>query len=210
MSPFTRFMCVFLWIVSLCAAVLLIVGFAFSYQVPADSGLGQFIDAHSNAVMWVLLLFGILLAALDGLWAFKTMRRFYRFRPVEFKNKRGVIQVTSFALEESLTKTLRALDDVASARVAVRVPVRPRGQIRVRAALVLWERDDVVAAQRAIQDRLEERFREIITTDQPVRFDVVLRRLRSREEGESGAAEEGMPFVGPEYPVRDVEEEGKD
>ena len=203
MSGYSRFMCVFLWIVTMLTAAVLIVHFTRGFG--PETIQGRLIAEHATTIFASLVIFGFVLIALDLLWVWLGLKG-RSSRPVAFKSKRGDIFVTAGALEEALAKTAKGHADVADVRVRVRVPARKRAQIKVATTVVLWDRPQVINAQWSIQELLEERFREIISSEQPVRFDVTLRRLKTRGKGAEPVVEDAPAFTGPEYPVRDAEQ----
>jgi len=130
---------------------------------------------------------------------------------ITFRNPKGQVMVSISALQDALTRTLLQHPQVHEARVSILVSRRKKKPIRVIASGALWESNDIVAIESRIQELLEKRFKEILTVEEDVVFDIRLEKFKF-EKGAQRPSEESPieladepTFKGIQYPIDEEE-----
>jgi len=196
MSKFDKFMIVGNWVLLVLLGSLCVLDFALS-------GVHTHLkDTFANAAPHVLLMvFSLLVVFAEIYWLFGVISQ----RHITFKNERGEIKVSVRSIEKNIAAAVSALNEVESAEIRVKPASGAHSTIRINAYVKLTVCPDLTAVQTSIQQTLEQRFNEILTTEQPKRFNVRIIGLREAAENDI-ASDSILPndFTGPVFPVSDT------
>jgi hypothetical protein len=161
---------------------------------------------------------GLLVVCVYFLWA--TVRSWGR-RPsgesLEFKSEDGEFRVSIKALEQTLARAVRSLEEVHDMRVSIEPKLTEEmPYIHITATGSVFQDNDLHQAGERIRMTMLQHFRRMLRPDERVRCDVDVQRIvPSKGKGESKRppvrlrGDEDMDFAisGPVYPV-EVENEG--
>ena len=190
--------CVLGWIIMTALGAGLVAGFFFpDLFYAATQWLGKY------PVNLVSPFVGVGLIVISVVWLLRGVFGVIRTNHIAFETNRGRILVTLSALQESLERALAEDDNVHDSRVTILNAGEPSKPLRILSQVVIYERADIISLQKYLQELLEERFKEMMAVDRPVRYDVELVRIRAkgRKKAQGEEKEEGSVFQGPRYPV---------
>jgi len=193
MSRFDKFMIAANWVALVLLGLLGVM--AFTVDAVQKSLQGTF---EGNFARFLLMLCSLFVLFIEVLWVWGRISK----RNVIFTNERGQIKVSVRSLEKTLARAVSAMKEVEAADVRIKVRAAGKSPIRITSYVKITECPDLISVQSRIQQLLENRFNEMLTTAQEKRFNVVITGLKvpSREEVESGRS---LPedFSGPQFPV---------
>jgi len=123
------------------------------------------------------------------------------------ENEKGELSVAVTALEDIITKAVRAMGGIADAKVKVQVSRKQSNKPgRVHAIVVLQNERDIFKIKEAVQDVMEKRLHEVIQIEGEMRYDCETQRFKLKRNtsetvsSQSSEKDEGQYF-GPKYPV---------
>jgi hypothetical protein len=120
------------------------------------------------------------------------------------KTSQGTARISLRAIQTSLMRRVRELDEVIGAKLAVRRPAEKR--LKVEVAYTTTEDRNAILVSEALRKALRERFNELVHPEEgfEAEFDV---KIDGFVPGGSGArkkeeeTEPEQPFTGPRYPI---------
>jgi len=154
------------------------------------------------------ILFGVLILALEILWLLLFVRDLFRGEGTQYllsRTPQGTARISLRAIQASLLRRVRDLDEVIGARITVRRPADKR--LKVDVAYTTTEDRNAILVSESLRRALRERFEEIVHPEEgfEVEFDVKIDGfvpgVPPVEEKPEGEPEEGEPFTGPRYPI---------
>jgi hypothetical protein len=162
----------------------------------------------SRGVRVLAILFGIAILVLEGVWLALFVRDLFRGEGTQYllsRTQEGTARISLRAIQSSLLRRVRDLDEVIGARIAVRRPAEKR--LRVDVAYTTTEDRNAILVSESLRRALRERFEELVHPEEgfDVEFDVKIDGFvpavaaPAEEPPESG--EETEPFTGPRYPI---------
>jgi len=168
-------------------------------------------DAWNQAppgVKVLSVLFGVIILALEVLWLLLFVRDLFRGEGTQYllsRTPEGTARISLRAIQASLLRRTRDLDEVIGARITVRRPADKR--LRVEVAYTTTEDRNVILVSETLRKALRERFEEIVHPEEgfEVEFDVKIDGfvpgVPPAEEKPEEVSEEREPFRGPRYPI---------
>jgi len=200
MKAYTCFLRVLTWVVTFLLGIYLFVGFLTPNLF---RGGADWLKAFPGSLL--ACAGGLALVGLCAIFMIWRIRGVIRAEHIEFETTRGKILVTLSALQESIERSLAEDENIRASHVTILNAGTPSKPLRVHAQVEIFERNDVVGLQKHLQGVLEERFKEMMTVDRDVRYDVELIRIRTkarRKDQKDEGGDEAL-FQGPQYPVDD-------
>jgi hypothetical protein len=155
-------------------------------------------------VLGVLL--GIAITALNVGWIVLFVREVVRGEGSQYllsRTDEGTARISLRAIRSSLFRRVREIEDVISAKLAVRRPASNR--VRVEVSYTTTEDRNAIVLSESIRKVLRSRFEELVHSDDEfeIEFDVKIDGFvpGGAKQEEPEKAEEAEPFTGPRYPI---------
>jgi hypothetical protein len=162
----------------------------------------------SRGVRVLAILFGIAILVLEGVWLALFVRDLFIGEGTQYllsRTPEGTARISLRAIQSSLLRRVRDLDEVIGARIAVRRPAEKR--LRVDVAYTTTEDRNAILVSESLRRALRERFEELVHPEEgfDVEFDVKIDgfvpAVTAPADQPSEGGEESEPFTGPRYPV---------
>lgn len=162
----------------------------------------------SRGVRVLAILFGIAILVLEGVWLALFVRDLFRGEGTQYllsRTPEGTARISLRAIQSSLLRRVRDLDEVIGARIAVRRPAEKR--LRVDVAYTTTEDRNAILVSESLRRALRERFEELVHPEEgfDVEFDVKIDgfvpAVTTPVEEPPETGEETEPFTGPRYPI---------
>lgn len=194
-----RFLLAAAWLYATCGSL-------YTFLMLIDPGV-HWHDAPPGLRV-ALILFAILIAALNVLWLVLSGRDLFRGEGSQYllsSTPEGTARISLRAIHSSLLRRARETPEVTRVKIAIRRPEKER--IRVEATYATREDRNAIAVSETLRRALKERFEELVhpEEDLKVEYDVKLEGFTPATAGERPSAEpprEGEePFTGPRYPI---------
>jgi len=195
------------WVIVMfaCAVILLYLG--------KHPFVTQFISTLPDKPYWFWIAVAMVAVFLLNAMAFFALLRPPRYQNyISYRNPKGKMVISISALQEALVRALLNQPGVHDMRVHILVPKekgkKKKKPIRVLASGTLWEAEDILTTQTRLQNLLEQRFSEILRTDEKVEYDVRLERFRFEKPSKKVPPEQQEDiyetrFRGPQYPINE-------
>lgn len=150
----------------------------------------------------IMALVALVVVALNLLWINQKITQRKYATHIPFVNPKGQVAISVGALEDSLRKAGLTVEEVRDVKVHIIAEERPEVPIRVVGVLALEEGHDVPQVTARVQDVLSKRFREVVSQEGEVHYEIRVEKFRS-VKGEPEEEEEEEVFRGPQYPVEE-------
>jgi hypothetical protein len=172
--------------------------------------LSALTGSHKLEPSWLQVLsvlFGVLILVLSGFWLVLFVRDLLRGEGQQYllsRTPRGTARISLRAIQASLLRRAREMDEVIGAKVSVRRLSEDR--LRVEAAYTTTDDQNAITVSETLRGVLRERFREIVQPEEgfEVEFDVKIDGFvpgSIPEERPAPKKDEAEPFTGPRYPI---------
>lgn len=165
-------------------------------------------DTASPGVKVLSVVFGGGILGLEVLWLLLFVRDLFRGEGTQYllsRSSHGTARISLRAIQASLMRRVRDLDEVIGARISVRRPADKR--LKVDVAYTTTEDRNAILVSESLRRALRERFEEIVqpvegfVVDFDVKIDGFVPGAPRVEEPEEPEIEEREPFTGPRYPI---------
>jgi len=153
-------------------------------------------------LQFIITLVALAVVGLNLLWITQKITRRKYATHIPFVNPKGQVAISVGALEDTLHKAGLTVEEVRDVKVHVMAQERPEVPIKVVSILALEEGHDVPQVTARVQDVLSRRFREVVTQEGEVHYEIRVAKFRSAK-GEPEEEEEEEVFRGPQYPVEE-------
>ncbi|MEN8150392.1 MAG: hypothetical protein ABFS86_11260 [Planctomycetota bacterium] len=162
----------------------------------------------SPGVKVLSVLFGGGILILEAFWLILFVRDLFRGEGTQYllsRSSHGTARISLRAIQASLMRRARDLEEVIGARITVRRPAEKR--LRVDVAYTTTEDRNAILVSESLRRALRERFEEIVQPVEgfEVEFDVKIDGFVPgapvAPEPQEEEPEEREPFTGPRYPV---------
>lgn len=154
----------------------------------------------------VALLFSVSILLLNAIWFALFARDVVRGEGSQYllsRSDEGSARISLRALQASLLRRVRELDEVIGARLSVRRPESRR--IRVDVSYTTTEDRNAIKVSEALRAAVKSRFDELVQPEEgfTVDFDLKIEGFVPGSGGGEPPAEavEDEPFTGPRYPI---------
>jgi hypothetical protein len=192
---------------------LMVVAWAYAtfvsiYVLSSAFGADVFWSGVPGGVKAIAVIFGVLVLVLDGLWVILFVRDLFRREATQYllsRTKEGTARISLRAIQASLLRRARELDEVIGARVSVRRPAEKK--LRVDVAYTTTEDRNAILVSESLRRALRDRFEELVKAedDFTVEFDVKIDGFVppnvTPRPGPEEETEDREPFTGPRYPI---------
>lgn len=121
---------------------------------------------------------------------------------LKLETEHGTVRVAIKAVQDALTRSITALEEVSGARVLVAAPGKPGRPVVIRAYVALRESVVYHSISRGIIDVLESKFSDIVSEGTPVECHVYWEKIKHDASRQSSLRQE-MPVddLRPRFPV---------
>lgn len=153
------------------------------------------------------LLSAVLVLALDATWAVLFVRDLLKGEGSQYllsKTSQGTARISLRAIQTSLTRRAREMEEVIGAKLSVRRPAEKK--LRVEVAYTTTENRNAIQVSEALRKALRERFGELVHPEEgfEAEFDVKIDGFVPAAPGPGKREEDARPeepFTGPRYPI---------
>lgn len=189
MSRFDKFMIAANWSALLLLGLLGVASFMINavQATLAETFAGTF-------ARFLLMLVSLIVLFVEVFWVWGWVSK----RNVTFTNERGEIKVSIRSLEKSLARAVTSMKEVEAADVRIKAAAGQKTPIRITSYVKITECPDLISVQSRIQQLLEIRFNDMLTTAQEKRFNVEITSLKIAPEEDAALPKD---FTGPQFPV---------
>jgi hypothetical protein len=183
------------------------IGALYMVSLPVSSGdhWVNWRDAPPPVKVFVML-FSVSILALNALWFGLFFRDLVRGEGSQYllsRSDEGSARISLRALQASLLRRAREMEEVIGARLAVRRPESKR--LRVEVYYTTTEDRNAIKVSEALRSAVKERFEELVHPEEgfTVDFDLKIEGFVPGSAGVEPPSEEKEeePFTGPRYPI---------